>query len=122
MRKNKKNLNNKEIEEVFLKKVSLSGIVAVYIYNKTERNIVNVMNQQQKFKVFGSQDSNNIEQDEDVANENYKKLSIHERNVQSEGRNHPKMDDITEDEFDNENNEVETFFEYFDKENFCKFQ
>ena len=44
LRKNKKNLNNKEIEAKFLKKVSSCGIVAVYIYNKTERNIVNVMN------------------------------------------------------------------------------
>lgn len=44
LRKNKKNLSNKAIEDAFLKRVSPSGIVAVYIYNKTERNIVNVMN------------------------------------------------------------------------------
>ena len=48
MRKNKTNLNNAQIEKAFLKKVSPSGIVAVYIYNKTEKNIVNVMNKQQK--------------------------------------------------------------------------
>ena len=46
MRKNKKNLCNDQIENKFLKQVSPSGIVAVYIYNKTEKNIVNVMNKQ----------------------------------------------------------------------------
>ena len=36
-------MNNKEIEKVFLKDASDSGIVAVYMYKKNERNIVNVM-------------------------------------------------------------------------------
>ena len=43
MRKNRKNLSNKEIERVFLNDISASGIVAVYMYKKQERNIVNVM-------------------------------------------------------------------------------
>lgn len=43
MRKSRKNLNNKEIERVFLKHPSPSGVVAVYMYRKQERNIVNVM-------------------------------------------------------------------------------
>jgi hypothetical protein len=43
MRKSKKNLTNKEIERVFLKNASPSGIAAVYMYRKKERNIVNVM-------------------------------------------------------------------------------
>lgn len=43
MRKSRKNLTNKEIERVFLKNASPSGIVAVYMYRKKERNIVNVM-------------------------------------------------------------------------------
>lgn len=48
MRKSRKNLNNKEIERVFLKDVNPSGIVAVYMYKKQERNIVNVMKAQEK--------------------------------------------------------------------------
>lgn len=43
MRKSKKNLTNKEIERVFLKNASPSGIIAVYMYRKKERNIVNLM-------------------------------------------------------------------------------
>jgi hypothetical protein len=43
MRKARKNLNNKEIERVFLRHPSPSGIVAVYMYRKAEKNIVNVM-------------------------------------------------------------------------------
>lgn len=43
MRKTRKNLNNKEIEKAFLRDASDSGIIAVYMYKKTERNIVNVM-------------------------------------------------------------------------------
>jgi hypothetical protein len=48
MRKSRKNLTNKEIERVFLKNASPSGIVAVYMYRKKERNIVNVMRRQEK--------------------------------------------------------------------------
>ena len=48
MRKTKKNLTNKEIERVFLKRPSPSGIVAVYMYRKKERNIVNVMRRQER--------------------------------------------------------------------------
>ena len=48
MRKSKKNLTNKEIERVFLKNASPSGIVAVYMYRKKERNIVNVMRRQER--------------------------------------------------------------------------
>lgn len=48
MRKSRKNLNNKEIERAFLKEPSPSGIVAVYMYRKTERNIVNVMKRQER--------------------------------------------------------------------------
>jgi hypothetical protein len=48
MRKTKKNLTNKEIEKVFLKRPSPSGIVAVYMYRKKERNIVNVMRRQER--------------------------------------------------------------------------
>ena len=48
MRKSKKNLTNKEIERVFLKHPSPSGIVAVYMYRKKERNIVNVMRRQER--------------------------------------------------------------------------
>lgn len=44
LRKNKKNLSNVEIEKKFLKNISKSGIVAMYIYNKTHKNIVNIMN------------------------------------------------------------------------------
>ena len=36
----------KEIESEFLKKVSKSGIVAYYIYNKKEKNIISVLNKQ----------------------------------------------------------------------------
>lgn len=48
LRKNKNSLNNAAIRKKFLKGSSESGIVAVYIYNKTERNIVNVMNREMK--------------------------------------------------------------------------
>jgi hypothetical protein len=48
MRKSKNNLNNKEIERVFLKKESTSGVVAVYMYRKKERNIVNIMKMQER--------------------------------------------------------------------------
>ncbi len=48
MRKTKKNLTNKEIERVFLKNASPSGIIAVYMYRKKERNIVNVMRRQER--------------------------------------------------------------------------
>jgi hypothetical protein len=37
-------MNAKEIEEAFLKDASRSGIVAYYIYNKREQNIVSVIN------------------------------------------------------------------------------
>lgn len=43
MRKARKNLTNKEIERVFLKNHSPSGIIAVYMYRRREKNIVNVM-------------------------------------------------------------------------------
>ncbi|CDW88079.1 UNKNOWN [Stylonychia lemnae] len=79
LRKNKKNLNNKSIEEAFLKNISGSGIVAVYIYNKTERNIVNVMNKQQKIRINEQQQDYDIEQDDELANANYDGLSIHQR-------------------------------------------
>jgi hypothetical protein len=48
MRKSRKNLNNKEIEKAFLKNASPSGIVAVYMFRKSERNIVNVMKRQER--------------------------------------------------------------------------
>jgi chemotaxis protein CheY-P-specific phosphatase CheC len=48
MRKARKNLNNKEIERVFLRHPSPSGIIAVYMYRKSEKNIVNVMKMQEK--------------------------------------------------------------------------
>lgn len=48
MRKTRKNLNNKEIERAFLRDASDSGIIAVYMYKKTERNIVNVMKRQER--------------------------------------------------------------------------
>ena len=48
MRKARKNLNNKEIERVFLRKPSPSGIVAVFMYRKCEKNIVNVMKMHEK--------------------------------------------------------------------------
>jgi hypothetical protein len=48
MRKAQKNLNNKEIEKVFLRKLSPSGIVAVFMYRKCEKNIVNVMKMHEK--------------------------------------------------------------------------
>ena len=43
MRKSRKKLTNQEIERVFLKDESQSGVIAVYMYKRQERNIVNVM-------------------------------------------------------------------------------
>ena len=51
LRKNKIKLSNENIEKSFLKHQSESGIVALYIYNKTEKNIVNVMNEELKSKL-----------------------------------------------------------------------
>ena len=48
MRKSKKNLNTKEIEKVFLNDPSPCGVIAVYMYKKKERNIVNVMKRQER--------------------------------------------------------------------------
>jgi uncharacterized protein YbbK (DUF523 family) len=48
MRKARKNLNSREIERVFLKNASPSGIIAVYMYKKSERNIINIMRMQEK--------------------------------------------------------------------------
>ena len=48
MRKARKNLNSREIERVFLKNSSPSGIIAVYMYKKSERNIINIMRMQEK--------------------------------------------------------------------------
>jgi hypothetical protein len=48
MRKARKNLNNKEIERVFMRHPSPSGIVAVFMYRKCEKNIVNVMKMNEK--------------------------------------------------------------------------
>ena len=48
MRKSKKNLKLKEIERVFLKNPSPSGIVAVYMYRKKEPNIVCIMRRQER--------------------------------------------------------------------------
>eukprot|EP00347_Sterkiella_histriomuscorum_P016999 403351049 len=122
LRKNKKNLSNKQIEEAFLKKVSPSGIVAVYIYNKTERNIVNVMNRQQKIRINEAQQENDIEQDDEVANLNYQGLSIHQRNKSNQSHGQGMQDneqyDAQQDELLRDTSNVETFFEYFDKENF----
>lgn len=44
MRKSKKNLSNEKIEESFLQNISQSGIVAFYMYNKKERNIISTIN------------------------------------------------------------------------------
>lgn len=44
MKRRGKNMSVKEIEQSFLKKVSKSGIVAYYIYNKKEKNIISVLN------------------------------------------------------------------------------
>ena len=43
MRKSKKNFTLAAIEEDFLRRVSPSGIVATYIYNKREKNIIHNM-------------------------------------------------------------------------------
>jgi hypothetical protein len=51
MRKARKNLNNKEIERVFLRHPSPSGIIAVYMYRKSEKNIVNVMKMNEKSSI-----------------------------------------------------------------------
>eukprot|EP00347_Sterkiella_histriomuscorum_P005026 403358185 len=46
MKRRGQNLSVKEIENEFLKKMSKSGIVAYYIYNKKEKNIISVLNKQ----------------------------------------------------------------------------
>ncbi|CDW89275.1 UNKNOWN [Stylonychia lemnae] len=46
MKRRGQNLGAKEIEQVFLKKISKSGIVAYYIYNKKEKNIISILNKQ----------------------------------------------------------------------------
>ena len=72
MRKSKKNLTNKEIERVFLKNASPSGIVAVYMYRKKERNIVNVMRRQEKLHqevVRNSQNDKHHANNEDIPEE-----------------------------------------------------
>lgn len=46
MKRRGENMSTSEIEKVFLKKVSKSGIVAYYIHNKKEKNIISVLNKQ----------------------------------------------------------------------------
>ena len=44
MKRHGDNLGVKDIERAFLKKVSKSGIVAYYMYNKREKNIISILN------------------------------------------------------------------------------
>ena len=46
MKRRGQNISVKEIEQAFLKKVSKSGIVAYYLYNKKEKNIISILNKQ----------------------------------------------------------------------------
>ena len=48
MKRHGQSLSVKEIEETFLKKISKSGIVAYYIYNKKEKNIISILNKQEQ--------------------------------------------------------------------------
>jgi len=61
-------LNNKEIERVFLKKENTSGVVAVYMYRKKERNIVNIMKMQER----NNDGEGGGEEDDDEALQDFK--------------------------------------------------
>jgi len=99
LRKNKVKLTNAEIEKVFLRRQPASGIVAVYIYNKKERNIVNVMNQQQKEEARKKEEEERgiaVETEEEAQRQG---MTIHNKNLKRELKT-----------------EGETCFEYFNKE------
>ena len=58
MKKSGLSMGAAEIEREFLKKVSRSGIVAYYIYNKREKNIISILNKKDKLRstVGGGED------------------------------------------------------------------
>eukprot|EP00347_Sterkiella_histriomuscorum_P002771 403366863 len=80
------------------------------------------MNRQQKIRINEAQQENDIEQDDEVANLNYQGLSIHQRNKSNQSHGQGMQDneqyDAQQDELLRDTSNVETFFEYFDKENF----
>jgi hypothetical protein len=105
MRKSRKNLTNKEIEKAFLKDASPSGIIAVYMYKKSEPNIVNVMMKQEMMshdKLEGTSDLLDINQPNKISMiEN-----IHDKRLSQQATN-------------DDDNQV--FFEYLDKEGLSKY-
>ncbi len=149
LRKSKKHLNNSEIEKTFLRQhkaegLAASDIVAVYIYNKKERNIVNVMNQAKRQQKLGQEEEmkENIFIDEnlDEAEAKYPGMSIHSqerkeiksrleqaaRNNSSQptnkhpgnGPNHFQPSLLTAKSFEEH---YETVFEYLNKEQLHEF-
>lgn len=105
MRKNRKKLTNQEIERVFLRDETPSGVVAVYMYRRQERNIVNVMKRQEKRGGGGggTGDSAAIDSEEEEVRDDMRQ-NIHDPKVDQKGSNGGDL-----------------FFEYLDRESLRKF-
>lgn len=121
MRKSRKNLTNKDIERVFLRDASQSGVVAVYMYRKGERNIVNVMKRQEKMSTIhelqksgkGGKDDDEEEGEEDEEEGNYKEAT--RANIHDKKHQHNPSQSSQKEEAAND-----IYFEYLDRAAFCK--